>query len=369
MGKILEKAADLAVKKTYVNLILEKKIEAIGRPEIQVTKLAIDNPFEFKTKVAVMPKITLPDWREITIAAKSKKQSEFKAEEKEISDAIKWLQKSRTKYITVNREARMGDRVEIDFTAKKDGHIIEGGVSKNHPIILGEGHFVSGFEENLLNLKEKDEKKFSLVFPGEFQNKDLAGRTIDFETKINLVQESQVPQLNDDFAKSVGSFADMAALEKNIAEGLAEEKKLKAKDAWRAEVLQNIVKKSQTELPQILIDLELEKMVHELKDNIAQMGLDFDAYLQSIKKTEDELKKEWLPKAKERVCAALVLQEIAKNEKIEVSDAEIEENITKVLQQYPDIDKNRSQIDMEQLKEYTKGRLRSEKVFELLENL
>jgi trigger factor len=368
-GKILEKAADLAVKKTYIELITDNKIEAIGRPEIQVTKLAEGNPFEFKVKVAVMPKIKMPDWREIVKSAKPKKRTEFEAEEKEVKDAISWLQKSRTKYATVNREAKMGDRVEVDFTAKKDGQIIEGGISKNHPLILGEGHFVPGFEDNLLSMKENEEKKFSLVFPKEYQNKELAGQAMDFETKMNLVQESQVPELNDEFAKSVGSFDNFEALKKNISEGIAEEKQLKAKDAWRMEILQEIIKKSEVELPKILVDLELEKMIHELKDNIAQMGLDFEAYLNNIKKTEEELKKEWLAKARERVCAALVLQDIAETEKIEVLQSEIENDINRFLHQYPDVETVRAQIDMEQLKEYTRGRLRNEKVFELMESL
>jgi trigger factor len=103
-----------------------------------------------------MPKIKLPDWREIVKNTKSKKQTEFKAEEKEIKDSISWLQKSRTKYATVIREAKIGDRVEVDFVAKKDGQVIEGGQSKNHPIILGEGHFVPGFENNLLGMKENE---------------------------------------------------------------------------------------------------------------------------------------------------------------------------------------------------------------------
>ncbi len=122
-------------------------------------------------------------------------------------------------------------------------------------------------------------------------------------------------------------------------------------------------------MQKIIVDLELEKLVNELKDNIAQMGLDFEMYLKNIKKTEDELKKEWASKAKERVCAALTLQEIAQAEKIEVSDQEIENDINKILRQHPDIETVRAQIDMEQLKEYTRGRLRNEKVFELMESL
>jgi len=365
-GKILERAADMAVRKTYVNLISEKKIEALGRPEIQVLKLAPGNPFEFKAKVAVVPSVKLGDWR--TVAQSEKKPKEIKVEEKEVGDALKWLQKSRTKYATVNRAAQKGDRVEVDFVAKKNGQIIGGGESKNHPIILGEGHFAPGFEDNLLNLKEKEEKKFSLVFPEDFQSKDLAGQLIDFEAKMNLVQEAQIPDLTDEFAKSLGSFTDLAALKKNIEEGLIKEKEEKAKQAWRAKVLENIVKKTEIEAPQILIEAELAKMMQELQDSVAQIGLDFNVYLQNIKKTQDGLKKEWRPKAQERVKAALILQQIAREEKIDVSASEIESEINKISAHYPDIETLQKQIDIERLKEYTKGRLQNEKVFEMLEN-
>jgi len=369
LGKILERAADMAVKKTYINYISEKKIEAIGQPEIQVLKSAPDNPFEFKVRVAVLPQVKLCDWRAIAQAAQKEKPKEINVEEKEISEALGWLQKSRTKYTTVSRAAKMGDRVEIDFVAKKNGQTIEGGVSKNHPIILGEGHFVPGFEDNLLALKEDEEKNFSLVFPGDFQNKDLADQQIDFEVKMILVQEAQTPELGDDFAKSLGSFGNLAALEKSIQEGLAKEKRLKAKDAWRAKVLEKIAGKSEIDLSSLLIDWELTKMLEELKENITQMGLDFDIYLKNIKKTTEELKKEWRPRAQERVRAALILQEIAKNEMVDVSTQEVENEINKILLNYPDVDSVKRQIDIERLKEYARGRLKNEKVFELLESL
>ena len=367
-GKILEKAADLAVKKTYVKAVAENKIEALGRPEIQILKIAKDNPFEFKAKVAVMPPVKLGDWRALAHTARKDKPKEIEIQEQEISETLKWLQKSRTKYATVNREAKLGDRVEIDFEAKKEGRLIEGGISKNHPLVLGEGHFAPGFEDNLLQLKENDTKNFSLVFPTDFQNKDLAGQKIDFAVKMNLIQESQAPELNDDFAKMLGNFANLAALKNNIKEGLTEEKKIKAKDAWRAKVLQNIVGQSEIDPPQILIDLELVKMLEELKDNIAQLGLDFETYLKNIKKTQEDLKKEWLAKAQDRVKAALILQEIAKTETVNISDQELKKEVNQILARYPDIKSADQQIDMERLKEYTKGRLQNEKVFELLEN-
>jgi len=188
-GKILEAAADLAVRKTYVKILGEKKIDAIGRPEIQVLRVAKDNPFEFKIKTAVLPEIKLADYRKIAGAEKPKSKEQIKIEEKEVEESLKWLQKSRTKYATVLRPAQKGDRVEVDFLAKSEGKIIENGESKNHPVLLGEGKFVPGFEDQLIGLKEKEEKKFSLVFPADFKPENLAGQLIDFEVKVNLGTE------------------------------------------------------------------------------------------------------------------------------------------------------------------------------------
>ncbi len=368
-GRLLEAAADLAVRRTYPRVLEQKNIDAIGRPEVQVLKVAIGNPFEFKVKTAVLPLIKLADYKKIAKAEKPKTKEQIKIEDKEIQDSLDWLKKSRAKYATVLRPAQKGDRAEIDFTAKQEGKVVENGESKNHPLIIGEGKFVPGFEEQLVGLKEGENKNFSLVFPEDFAAKNLASKLVDFEVKMNLVQEPQVPELNDEFAKSLGSFENLAALKDNIKQGLAMEKERQEKEAWRAKVLQEIVKKSEIELPEIMIQAELAKMTDEFKANLTQMGLDFNEYLKNLKKTEEELKKEWLPKAKERAQAGLILRAIADQEKIEVTGQEAEEEINHIIKHYPDWDAVKAKIDMAQLLEYTKGRLKNEKVFEALEKM
>ncbi len=368
-GRLLEAAADLAVRRTYVKVLEEKNIDAIGRPEVHVLKVAIDNPFEFKIKTAVLPPIKLADYRKIAQADKPKAKEELKIEEKEIQDSLNWLQKSRTKYVTVVRPAQKGDRVEVDFTAKQEGQIIVNGESKNHPLLIGEGKFVPGFEDQLIGLKEGETKNFSLVFPEDFAAKNLAGKLVDFEVKIKLVQEPQVPELNDEFAKALGKFDSLEALKNNIKEGLIIEKERQEKETWRAKVLQEIVKKSGVELPEIVVQAELHKMEDEFRGNLVQMGMPYEEYLKNIKKTEEDLKKEWLPKAKERAQAGLILRQISELEKIEVTGQEAEEEVNHIIKHYPDWDAVKAKIDMEQLLEYTKGRLKNEKVFEALEKM
>lgn len=368
-GKILEAAADLAVRRTYPKVLEERKIDAIGRPEVRILKVAMDNPFEFKIKTAVLPPIKLADYIKIAQADKPKKKEDIKVEEKEIAESLNWLQKSRTKYATVVRPAQAGDRVEVDFIAKQEGKTIENGESKNHPLLIGEGKFAPGFEDQLIGLKEGESKNFSLIFPEDFSAKNLAGKLVDFEVKMKLVQEAQVPELNYEFAKSLGKFETLEALKNNIKEGLIIEKENKEREVWRGKILQAIVKKSEMDLPEIMIQAELDKMADEFKQNLMQMGLEYEEYLKNIKKNEEYLKKDWLPKAVERAQAGLILREIAVKEKIEVTDLEAEEEINHIIKHYPDWDAVKAKIDMKALMEYTKGRLKNEKVFVFLENL
>lgn len=366
-GKILERAADLAIRDSYYKAAQKEGFFPVSAPKIQVLKIAKENPFEFKVNVFVMPQIELGDYKKISRSEGMKRTEEIKVEEKEVESAINWIRNSRTKYTTVNRPAQKGDRVEVDFAAKREGKVITEGESKNHPVLIGEGRFVPGFEEKLEGMKENEEKKFSLVFPNDFHDKELADKEVDFEVRVKVVQEAQKPELNDEFAKSLGAFDNFEALKKSITEGMQKEKEQKEKEAWRAKVLEKISQDSKADVPAVLIDSELAKMEQEMEMSTAEMGLDFETYLGNIKKTRQELKEEWLPKAKSRVMAALVLSEIAKKENIIASESEVEEEANKFLLRYPDTKTARNQIDMERLKEYTRGSLVNEKVFKKLE--
>ena len=366
-GKILERAADSAIRDSYFKAAEREGIFPVSAPKIQVLKIAKGNPFEFKANVSVMPQIEIGDYKKISQGEKIKKPNEIKLDQKEIESAIEWIRNSRTKYAAVSRAARKGDRAEVDFAAKREGKIISEGESKNHPLVLGEGKFVPGFEEKLEGMKEGEEKKFSLIFPNDFHDKELANKQIDFEVKMKIVQEAQKPELNDEFAKSLGGFESFEALKKSVSEGMKKEKEQKEKESWRAKILEKIARNSKADIPAVLIDSELSKMEQEMEMSVSEMGLDFETYSRNIKKTREELKEEWLPKAKSRVMAALVLGEIAKKENINVPESEVEEEANKFLLRYPDIKAARNQIDMDRLKEYTRGSLVNEKVFKRLE--
>lgn len=367
LAKILEEAAEHCVHHTYVRAILDNNIEAVGKPKISVTKIAKDNPFEFKARVAVLPEVALPDYKKIAQDLKKEKK-EVSVSEEEIDKSVDWLKKSRAKYITVPRACQIGDRIEIDFEGICEGQELKELTSKNHPAILGKGYFVPGFEENLVGMKEGQEKQFNVKFPANFEHEHLAGKAVDFKAKMNLVQEIELPEINDEFAKGLGDFANFEALRQNVKDGLLQEKKEQEKDRWRTKLIEEIAKKSKMEIPEVLIEGEKQRMLEELKSKIAQVGLSYQQYLDKFKKTESEIIKELAPKAEERVKSFLILQEIAKQEKIEVLDQELEYEVNHALDHFKTIQQAESKIDIEQLKAYTKDMLKNRKVFQLLED-
>lgn len=278
----------------------------------------------------------------------------------EIDKSLEYLQNSRAKIITINQPAKKGNRLEIDFEIRQGGVKIENGTSKNHPLILGQGRFLPGFEKELEGMKADEEKEFSLEPPGR-------GKNFDIKVKINLVQKRELPDINNEFAKSLGNFDSLDGLKQSIKDGLMQEKEIKEKQRIRIELIEKIAQDSEIDAPDDLVKQELEKMIAEFKIGIANMGLDFNRYLKEINKSFDELKKDWQKQAEKRVKIGLCIQEIAQRENIDVSDEEVKERINQDLKHYPDVEQVKKNIDLDALKEYTENILKNEKVFELLE--
>jgi trigger factor len=346
---------------------MDHNLEPVSKPEITVTKIAKENPFEFRVRVMVMPEVKLPDYKKIA-NAQSKDKREVAVSEEEIKKAIDWLVKSRSKFITVPRACRVGDRIEVDFEGQCEGETLAELTSKNHPAILGRGYFIPEFEENIIGMKEGEEKRFKISFPADFSAKNLAGKEVDFKTKLNVVQEAEASEFNDTFAQGVGNFKDVAALESSIKEGLLVEKQEQEKERWRTALIEKIAAGSSMEIPAVLIEAETKRMMEDLKAKVGQIGISFEKYLEKFNKTEAGLVEEFKDKALKNVKTFLVLQEIAKQEKIEVSQEELNEEINKALAHIGTSEQAEQQIDKEQLARYTQDILKNEKVFQVLEN-
>ncbi|MDD3098547.1 MAG: trigger factor [Candidatus Pacebacteria bacterium] len=364
--KVYERMTSLAIDQIYPKIIKDKKIQAIGYPSINITKIVPNQEVEFKAEVAIIPQVELPNYQEIAQKIPKNKKESLTIEEKEIEQALLWLQDSRANLEQVSRSAEKEDIVTIDYQIKEDKKLIENGEDKNYSFILGKGSFLPGFEDNIIGMKTGEEKKFELIVPKDWPQKNLQNKKLNINVSLKEIKTKKLPILNDEFAQSIGKFKTLEDLKKNIKEGLLLEKKQKETERWRLEALEKIIAETKIDLPEILVQNEIEKMVEELKAQLEKMQLPFDKYLEQIKKSEEDLKKEFKELAEKRVSSALVLREIASIEKIEASEKEIEKKINEILSQIPETEK-KEKINQDNLKEFALGIIRNEKVFEILE--
>jgi trigger factor len=361
--EILTKGAEIAIKEFYSKAVKEKGLEVIGQPEIKILKLAWDSPLKFRVKTWVLPEIELPDYKKI---ASQVEKREVPVDDKEIEETIKWLQKSRAKIVPKNTPCKNGDFIEISYSSPS----INQGKETEDRFVLGEGHLVPDFEKNLIGMKEGEEKKFSVLFPKDYARKELAEKSIEFKVKVTKVHQIELPEINDQWAQSLGKFENLAQLKKSIKEGILKEKEEIEKQRVQAEILEKIAQKTICEIPKVLIDIELEKTVQDLKERIPQiLQMSFGEYLDKIKKTEAEFAASLLPEIEAKIKKFLVLREIRKRENIEASEEEIEEEANKFLSRFKTPEEAEEVIDPESLREYTKERIENQKTLEFLESL
>lgn len=397
---LLERAVEVAVRSSYPQareqLIQDGKLSsehpAIGRPEVTVTKLAPSNEFVYKIKIAILPSVELPDYRAVAKSALAERQESIVTDE-EVGKAIAWLQESRMTLVAAARPAAMGDHVEVDFEIRHDGVKIAEGDSRSHPLVIGQGKFMPGFEDQLIGMQMGEKKTFALIAPENWREATVAGKTLDFSVTMQAVQERILPGLTDEFAKGLGAFASLEALRSNVRDGILTEKKEKEHQRIRGLIIAEITQKSKMELPEVLVTAEIEKMLHELQSGVGELGMQWPDYLVHVKKTEADLRREWQDEARNRVRAALVLREIARKENINPTEDEIRERANQFLAQYKNIEETKrnidpvrsnpdfsqdadapthrtsNEIDPAELHDYTQGILKNEKVFELLETL
>ncbi|MCX8015908.1 MAG: trigger factor [Patescibacteria group bacterium] len=364
--KIFDEAANLAFRKSLADVVNELDLELIGQPEVNIKKIAPQNEFIYILKSAILPKPKLGDYKTISRDV-FKQKKVLDVSDKEIDDAIDWLQKSRAKVVEVNRPAHKDDVVEIEAKCFINGEAIKD-FPENDRFILGQGKYPAGFEEQLEGLSKNDEKKISIQTPADYWKENLRNKQLNFEVKIKSVNERQLPELNDEWAKSLGNFNGLDELKNSIKEGILMEKDLKERERLRILLLEKLIEKAEIELPDILVDGETENQFHSLRHFIEDQGMSFEEYLRKINKKEEELKKELRKESEKTLKGFIVLRTIAKLENCEPSPEEINQATNEILNQKAMEGVDVNQIDRAALMEYTKERLTNEKVFQFLEN-
>ncbi|KPJ57521.1 hypothetical protein AMJ49_00075 [Parcubacteria bacterium DG_74_2] len=358
--KILKKAAEDAIRENYLKTIFENKIEVLGKPEIKILKLALANPFEFKVIVSIFPELKLPNYKKI---ASEQKKRKISISEKEIEETLSWIQRSRAKFTIKNGPAQKEDFIKVEYSSPQ----IENGKKIKDEFFLGKGGFIAGFEEKLEGIKNNEEREFSLKFPENHFQKNLAGKEIKFKVKAISVQKAEIPRLTDDLVKRLGKFENLSSLKKSIFEGIKIEKEKAESERIRKEILTKITDTTKFEIPQILIEEEKKRYLENLKKRVPTIfKMNFNDYLKEIKKTEKEIVESYHAVAEDKIKRALILRKIKEKEGIEAREEEIIKMANEILTNLPPEETKR--IDPEGLKDYTKERIEEEKVLNFLEN-
>ena len=366
---ILEEAARIAISSKLEELIKDHiDGDPVGQPKIDITKLAPENPLEFKAVLALLPEVTLGKYKDLKI-----KMSKAEVTDEDLKKALDEILEMRTKEALVERAIKTEDKVLADLQMFLDNVPIEGGQSKDTVIIMGKNYVVPGFDKNLLGAKKNEVKEFSLPYPKDHHMKNLAGKMVDFKVTIKDVYERTKPELNDDLAKGFG-LKSADELKENIKKSIKEQKEREAGARAEREMLENIVAKTKfSDIAEMLVKHEGDKMLAELEQTIAQQGGKFEDYLQSISKSREQLTLDLLPDAVKRVKTSMMIRKIAKSEKIKVSDEELNKQIEDMKKHYqgagsssPDAKQALAQVNTPEYKSYVYNILSSRKVVDRL---
>ena len=267
----------------------------------------------------------------------------------------------------VLRAAQKSDKVILDLEVKRDGVIIENGTSKDFPLILGEGRFIPGFEEHIIGLKAGDKKEFELKFPEQYYAKSLAGKPAQFSVSLKQVLARTLPEPDDAFAKGLGHAQTAEDLRKQIRESLQYEKEREERERFEMACMDELVKHSTIgELAEPLIADEAQKMIAELEQNVTRQGMKFDDYLSSIKKSKEDLGREFKPKAEHRLKVSLVGRAFAKQENVSVSDDEVKQELNIAKKAYQSQPELLLRLESREYRDYTRNMLMSRKIFRTL---
>ena len=329
-GVFYEDAANTLIQENYAQAVEESGVDVVSRPTIEVVQIEAGKPFIFTAEVAVRPEVKL---------------GKYKVSDEEVAAELEKERQKNSRTVTVtDRPIAEGDTAVIDFEGFVDGVAFEGGKGENHPLEIGSHSFIDTFEDQLVGKNAGDEVDVNVTFPEKYQAADLAGKPALFKVKIHEVKAKELPELNDEFAQDVSEFNTLEEYKEDLKKHLEVQKEDEAKRTKEDEAIQKIIDKSTMEIPEAMIKTQCENMVNEFAQRLAQSGLSMEQYMQFSGLTLDKLEEQVRPEAETRIKSSLVLEQIAKDENIEVSEEEIDAEIEKMAKAYG--------MEADKLKEY-----------------
>ncbi|MDO8483331.1 MAG: trigger factor [Candidatus Limnocylindrales bacterium] len=359
-GAILDDAVDHLVQDAYRQALVEQDLRPLTNADVEVVQAEEGKPLVFKATVQVRPEVQLGDYKHFN----------FSPEIETIDDARvgKVLEELRDQNATLaaveDRGASEGDYAVISFVGTRDGEPFEGGSSERMPIILGQERLIPGFEANLLGLEVGGKTEFDITFPDDYPESELTGKLAHFAVEIKELREKVLPDLDDDFIRTLGDFADVEALRADIKSRLERNALDRARHGFADRIIDYAVANATLDLPDILVDQEVEVMHDEFRGTLARQGINQEAYLKAVDKAEADLHAEFRPGAEKRVRTLLVLSKVADAEGVIGPDAEVDAEVTRGRDRYADDARLLAYFESERGRSYIRSTLRRSRVVE-----
>lgn len=328
---LYQDAADILLPEAYGEAIDETGINPVAQPEINVTQIEKGKDFEFEATVTVEPEVQLGDYKGLEI---EKQDSELTDED--LQEAIDHsLGHLADMVVKEDGAVENGDTVNIDFDGYVDGEQFEGGQADGYDLEIGSGSFIPGFEDQLVGVKTGEEKDVVVTFPEEYHAEELAGKEATFKTKVNEIKYKEVPELDDEIANELDSDANSVdEYKENLRKRLSEQKAEEAENVEKEEAINKATDNATIDIPQAMIDTELDRMVQEFGQRIQQQGLDLQTYFQISGQDESQLREQMKDDAEQRIKTNLTLSAIADKENIEANDEDIDKELEKMSKQF-----------------------------------
>ena len=361
-GVVLDEAVEHLMQDAYREALVKEDILPLTNADVEVVQAEEGKPLIFKATVPVRPEVRLGDYKSFN----------FKPDIEVIDDARvdKVIEELRDQNATLaaveDRGAQDGDYAVISFVGTRDGQPFDGGTSERMPLILGQERLIPGFETNLIGLKVGDTTEFDITFPEDYPEGAMAGQPAHFSVELRELREKILPDLDEDFLASLGDFESLEALRADVQARLEANAIDRARHQFADRIIEYAVANATVELPEVLIDQEVEVMHDEFKGTLARQGIGEEAYLKAVEKTADGLHAEFRPNAEKRAKTLLVLSKIADEEGLTVPDADVEAEVAQGRERYAGDSRLLSYFDSERGRSFIRSTLRRSRVVERL---
>ncbi len=322
-------AIDHLFSKEYGEVLMnEKDIEPVSNPEIRIDKFD-DNGIVIIAEVQGMPEVKLGEYKGLTI-----KKATGEVTDEQVEKELNQARERQARYVEVNREARDGDFAVIDFVGSVDGKEFEGGKASDYRLKLGSKTFIEGFEDQVIGMKAGETKDVNVTFPAEYFSEELKGKPAVFVVTLKRVEEKQLPELNDEFASNISEFETLDEYKADLRKHLQENLELKLKRENENNLIEAIVKSSEVEIPEIMIERQIDMFIEDFSMRLSYQGYKVEDYLSQMDMTMQQLRDERKEQAKETVKTRLVLETIVKKENLDVTDKELNEKLKETADKY-----------------------------------